>query len=489
MSPVRAYLSTGVAISCAALIAVATVQPPVAGGQTRGVQLTAVDDADSPLGDGIALMIGATGIPTPSQGWLDAYDRLYLEPRGFTGTMQAVTTPQSFYPVTFPFSMTFDKSLSQGVQNVVDAVNAQIAADEVSATNPIVITGWSQGAAVAAGAMSVLADQSDPVPSDHLHFVIVGNPNTPNGGILERFDILPGTTINAPSLGITFGNPTPSDLYPTDVYTMEYDGVADFPQYPINFLSDINAYLGIVFNHLAYAGLTSEQIESAILLPGSRDLGADTLTNYYMIPSDSLPLLAPLRLVPFVGNPLADLIQPALRVLVDLGYGSTTQGWSPGDADVLTPIGFLPPQSVLDQVPEALAAGLQQGLQDAFNTLITPSNYQLISPQTMTQVLDPLIGSLTAGANLNDPSGFADFLTAELKGIENWFTEGFSELSFTHTGLPPVDMISTALFTLPQIAADYFETEMAAGDPLNAIGVPLAAIVGLAPLMLIASII
>jgi hypothetical protein len=30
-----------------------------------------------------------------------------------------------------------------------------------------------------------------------------------------------------------------------------------------------------------------------------------------------------------IGQPIADLIQPDLKVIVDLGYGSTTQGWSP----------------------------------------------------------------------------------------------------------------------------------------------------------------
>ncbi|EUA34694.1 PE-PPE domain protein [Mycobacterium xenopi 3993] len=39
-----------------------------------------------------------------------------------------------------------------------------------------------------------------------------------------------------------------------------------------------------------------------------------------MIPTQNLPLLEPLRQVPVVGNPLADLLQPDLRVIVELGY-------------------------------------------------------------------------------------------------------------------------------------------------------------------------
>lgn len=488
-SAIRAYLTAGIAITGAGLIAVSPVQPPAHHSQARGVLLTGVDTADSLLGDGTALMIGASVIPTPSQGWLDAYDALYLAPRGFGGTMQTVTTPESLYPFTLPFSQTFNSSVSQGVQNVVTAVHNQIAAGGVDAAHPIVITGWSQGSTVASEAMSQLA--ADGVPSDDIHLVIVGDPNSPNGGYLERFDAPTGSNPDAASLGLTFGSPTPSDLYPTDVYNMEYDGFVDFPQYPINFLSDINAYLGILFNHIAYLGLTPEQVTSvadggdAIQLPTS---AADTLTNYFMIPSASLPLLDLLRLVPFAGNPLADLVQPDLRVLVNLGYGSIDNGWSPGDADVATSLGFLPPQSVLDQVPQALANGLQQGFQDAFKDLINPSNYQLISPQTMTDFLGPLLRSVTAVAGLNDPSDFSNFLSNELTGIQNWFVQGFQELSLTHTGLPLIDMGSTLLFTLPQIASNLFQTEIAAGNPLDAVGDPLAALVGLAPLMAVGAI-
>jgi hypothetical protein len=43
-----------------------------------------------------------------------------------------------------------------------------------------------------------------------------------------------------------------------------------------------------------------------------------------------LPLLDPLRGIPVIGNPLADLVQPDLRVIVDLGYGD-------GYANVPTP--------------------------------------------------------------------------------------------------------------------------------------------------------
>jgi hypothetical protein len=474
-------LAFGAAISAAAgLITGTPLGAPAPGVRVDAVRLTSGDGADSPLGDGTALIVGGTGYPTPGQGYEDAYDALYLQPRDFGGTLQSLTTPESLYPFTLPFSETFNASTTQGVADIVNAVHAQIAAGGVDAANPVVVTGYSQGATLDSLAMSQLA--ADGVPSDDVHFVMLGDPSAPNGGMLERFDLPAGTNPEFPSLGLTFSGATPSDLYPADIYSYEYDGFVDFPKYPINIVSDLNAYLGILFNHTGYVGLTPEQVSGAIQLPTS---AADTMVNYYMIPSESLPLLDPLRLVPFVGNPLADLVQPDLSVLVNLGYGDVADnylgGFSQGYADVATPLGFLPPQSVLDQVPQALANGLQQGLQDAFKDLTDPSNYQLYPPETMS-AFGPLLGTITAG--LNDPH----LLTAELTGIENWFTQGVTELSLIHTGIPPLDMASTVLFTLPQIDESIFAAEMAAGDPLAAIGDPLAYDVGLAPLLLVGTL-
>ena len=82
---------------------------------------------------------------------------------------------------------------------------------------------------------------SPPAPNQ-LNFVLVGNEMNPNGGMLARF---PNLTI--PSLGLSFYGATPSDTpYPTAIYTAEYDGFADFPRYPLNFVSDLNAMAGII---------------------------------------------------------------------------------------------------------------------------------------------------------------------------------------------------------------------------------------------------
>jgi hypothetical protein len=294
--------------------------------------------------------------------------------------------------------------------------------------------------------------------------------------MLERFDLPDGTQPSIPSLGLTFSGPEASDLYPTDVYTHEYDGFADFPQYPINPLSDLNAVLGIVFEHVTYPALTAEQVADAIQLPTS---SADTLTNYYEIPVTTLPLLDPLQLIPFIGNPLADLLNPDLSVLVNLGYGNVDDsylgGWSQGDADVPTTLGFLPSSSVLEQVPQALANGLQQGITDAIKDLTNPSNYVYSLPSWADQL----------GTTLEDilPGTELSVLSIVPTTVQDLF-----DTFPPHTGFPPLDVATALFITLPEIDYNVFTTELAAGNPVDAIGIPLAADLGILPLALIGAV-
>jgi hypothetical protein len=461
----------GVALVGAGLIAVPSLVPPSPGVQTRAVRLTSGDTADSPLGDGTAFIMGGSGLETPGQTYANAIDAEYLAPRDFTGTTQVLTTPEALYPFLGPFTETFDQSEAQGQQILDTAILNQIATGDVNAANPVVVSGWSQSAVISSLVQPELASQG--VPSDDVHFVLVGDESAPNGGMLERFDLPGGTQPSIPSLGLTFSGPEASDLYPTDVYTHEYDGLADFPQYPINPLSDLNAVLGIVFEHVTYPGLTAEQVSDAIQLPTS---SADTLTNYYEIPVTTLPLLEPLQLIPFIGNPLADLLNPDLSVLVNLGYGNVDDnylgGWSQGDADVPTTLGFLPSSSVLEQVPQALANGLQQGITDAIKDLTDPNNYVYSLPSWADQ-LGTTLENILPGTELS------------VLSIVPTTVQDFLDTFPPHTGFPPLDVATALFITLPEIDYNVFTTELAAGNPVDAIGIPLAADLGILPLALI----
>jgi hypothetical protein len=343
------------AIVVAGLIADSAPLLPLPRVQSTAVRLASTDAADSPLGDGTALLMGGTSIPQPSQLYLDAADALYLEPRGFGGTLQSLFTPEDASPT----------SETRGEQILDSTILQKFDDGAVSAQNPLVVFGYSQSASISSAVMRELAGQG--VPSNDVHFVLIGDPDNPAGGSeLATSDLSPQYLMANVA--------TPNDLYPTDVYTHEYDGVADFPKYPINLLSDLNAALGFIYEHGTYLSLTPEQISDAIQLPTT---AADTMVNYYIIPAESLPLLDPLRLIPIIGQPLYDLLEPDTKILVDLGYGSIDQGWASGDADLVSASGLFPTDLNLGDLSTALGNGLQQGVSDFIADLGNPDTYQI----------------------------------------------------------------------------------------------------------------
>ncbi|OBH15270.1 PE-PPE domain-containing protein [Mycolicibacter terrae] len=312
-------------------------------------------------GGSIAFVMGGSGIPLPSDGYVNAANLFYLQPHGFTGTAQSLFTPQLYFPGNL--------SEVQGAQILAEAINKEVATGEVNAENPVYVFGYSQSAAMSAMTMEQLQHQG--VPAEDVHFVLVGNAANPNGGIVEMLNLWGGdlTFWN----GLTLGHPTP-DYYTTDVYTMEYDGYADFPKYPLNLLSTLNAIAGMFLIHDGYLGLSHEDIANAIPLDSTDPSG---LTNYYMIPTEHLPLLDLLRLNPVWGSPLAALLEPSMRILVNLGYGSLTEGWNQGPANVPTTISWdlLPSNISLTDINAALSNAWTQGVQDMFKELQDPKTY------------------------------------------------------------------------------------------------------------------
>lgn len=138
-----------------------------------------------------------------------------------------------------------------------DAIMVELA----TTGNAVTVFGWSQSAIIASLEMQRFTAMGGAAPSaSDLNFVLVGNEMNPNGGMLARF---PDLTL--PTLDLTFYGATPSDtIYPTAIYTLEYDGFADFSRYPLNFISDLNAVAGITFVHTKYLDLTPAQVEGLL---------------------------------------------------------------------------------------------------------------------------------------------------------------------------------------------------------------------------------
>jgi hypothetical protein len=180
--------------------------------------------------------------------------------------------------------------------------------------------------------------------------------------------------------------PTPTDLFPTDIYTGEYDAVSDFPEDASNLLSVLNAIAGVSEVHLNYGDLTLEQVQSAVLL------GHSGLTNFYMIPTTVLPILQPLYDSSESGKVLADFLQPDLQVIVNLGYGNLEHGVvpDPGGVDGAVGIGFFPKVDPV-AVQAALQLGQVEGIVNATNDVLSNAGLAPL-PDSVTQLLESTSG-------------------------------------------------------------------------------------------------
>jgi hypothetical protein len=406
----------------------------------------------------IGLAMGGSGLPIPGSEYVTAVDTRYIAPNFPDTTFpnpyaNGLITPEGLYPITGVNSLPFDTSLSEGVTILNNAIESNIAAGDAST-----VFGYSQSATIS----SLEMEQLDPLgtPSNlPVQFVLIGDPNAPNGGLFERFDGL-----SLPSLGIDLNaGATPADDFTTVIYSAEYDGAADFPQYPINFLSDLNAWLGIYYVHGTYPDLTPAELATAITLPTS---GA-TETTYYMIPTTDLPLLDPVRDIPIIGNPIADLLQPDLTYIVNLGYGDPLYGYSTGPANVATPFELFPPLSDFEQLPGLLVSGTEQGIQNFIGdfTGTGPNPVTLGSVSSLTSLLDPSSGMTSALSALASDPAFS------LSDIINALSSAASTLYGTL--LPTADMVNALLTSLPAYDVSIFLDNLS--DPINAIGLPIAA--------------
>jgi hypothetical protein len=318
---------------------------PIGGGASGIAALTALASPGQ-----VALIMGGTANPQPDPVYVSSVNNSYIQQLFPGSSSQGLFTPEQFWPVTPQLgNLTFGQSVAQGVGLLDAGIKAQLMSG-----NKVVVFGYSQSATIATDEINnlmALPPAVRPDPSD-LSFVMVGNPNNPDGGLLARF---PGFYI--PFLDVNFNGATPPNSpYPTTIYTIQYDGIADAPQYPLNVLSDLNAFMGYFYVHNQYPFLTPTQVANAVPLPTSPDYTGNT--QYYMVMTQDLPLVQPIRDIPYAGPPMADLIQPDLRVLVDLGYGDIGIGFD--YANVPTPAAlFSIPNPVT--VTADLARGAVQG--------------------------------------------------------------------------------------------------------------------------------
>lgn len=339
-----------------------------------------------------ALIVPGTGTPNP--GAVGAYEAnardYYIETTTALCQPSCATAPVPYIAQFWPFPFPGWGGLSGARWNVSVASGvAQLTSDLIGTYNPtpdnqVVVFGYSQGATVASQVKRNLGQLSDTQKAD-IAFVLIGNPNRPNGGLFERLALL-GTV---PILDATFGQPTPTNtgIQTTDI-AFQYDGVADFPTYPINLLADLNAVAGFAYIHGTYLAPNAKSdpgelpngLDPATLETTVQEIVANCQTDprcqqhgdttYVTIPTPNLPLLQPIRdlgsatHLQFITTPLVDLVQPALRVLIETGYNRADYGQP-------TPFRLIPtanPITVTVDLVKAVADGIHAAVHDITDT-------------------------------------------------------------------------------------------------------------------------
>src|ERR1700722_11397112 len=257
-SPVYVLLE----ISCVAIMGVMLMMTSAFGFGVKAI----IAEARLLANDG--WIMSGTGVPTPDQDYLNSVEALYLPPFS-SYSFEPLTTPEQFCPiicVSGEPSLTFGESVNQGVSEL----NSVIVPALTGGANDVSVLGYSQSATVATVEMNDLINNTPAdVKLSDLSFTLLGDPNSPIGGILDRFQFPDGVgqfslspePQHVPFLDIPLSlATTPTTGIATDIYTGEYDGWANFPQDPLNILGDINALIGIETVHPFYPDLAGAQL-------------------------------------------------------------------------------------------------------------------------------------------------------------------------------------------------------------------------------------
>ncbi|WP_019201743.1 PE-PPE domain-containing protein [Tsukamurella sp. 1534] len=312
------------------------------------------------------LVVPGTGTKNPSlvPGYQENSIGYYVQPTGACDAGGCTATPVPYIAEFWPIPLEgwgglegakWDDSVASGVTSLNTAYA------DADKDSPIVIFGYSQGGTVVSAVKKQLSEQPGGVP-DTVSFVLIGNASRPNGGLFTR----PSFLGHIPILDVTFGPGTPTNtsttVNTTDV-AFQYDGVTDFPRYPLNPLATANALAGFWYVHGKYLapkgddpatatpiGYTPDEMRAAVEA-ATANCTADTYcqvsgdTRYVTLPAKILPLALPLLdlgaqtgTTPLI-RPLIDLASPVARVLIETGYTRDDYGRPTpfGIAPVLNP--------------------------------------------------------------------------------------------------------------------------------------------------------
>jgi hypothetical protein len=388
-------------------------------------------------------------IPAENQEYAAVANALYLEPNGFDGAATVFITPDAGNEV---------QNVVPGVQALVQTIEADYTAGDLSATAPLYVFGYSEGAVEEGLAEQQLSDFG--IPTDDLHFVMVGDSASAEGGFLNSFiDSLPeseqqSTTELFAQLGLTapvLGATTPDDLYPTDVYSLTADGWT-------NWDNGANTY-GMFTDHLEYLGLTPAEIATA-------DKTVDGMTNYYTIDNANVNDLDAL----YNQFLLALDIAPS-NVTTDAAATAATAAADPSDLLSEATTNFTDANQLLSEIPSGDFASVTSTI-DAQDTLLqtlgfldsAESSLSSYGGGALADLLNPWFASVDQGwysaseAALNADQALETAVASGSATAEDTALLGLITPSF--------DALGPDLNSVPIIFADI----LSGNDPISAGG-------------------
>ena len=353
--------------------------------------------------------IDYVAVTTPSEVWplTGAFRALGLLGLGEPGCARPSGDCWPDYPLwklSGLFDLTYDQSVAAGVADLEAAMAA-------AGNDHLVIFGDDQGANVANVMKRKLAEQyPNGTVAPDIDFVLTGDANVPNGGLHARF---PGFYV---PIGWTFDGPELTNTqFDTDVVIRQYDGIADFPMYPLNPVATLNALLGVIYVHPFFSDVSLPPDPTTS--PAYQGTHGDS--SYYFFETQDLPLFGPLRTLG-VPESLIDVVEPFFRVLVEAGYDRTIAPWQPTPARLIPP---LDPAKLITDLGNAIG----EGVTNAAALIGAPAALHIPAPATLATPADeaagnhdsPQLRSTQTGPPTNSPTQ-----TEQLDSIDHATTNG-----------------------------------------------------------------
>lgn len=210
----------------------------------------------------------------------------------------------------------YDKSVAIGKASTIGLIKE---AQNGDSSVPVIVSCYSQGADVCSQANAQL--WSEGYDQTKVTYFLLGNVDAAAGGLKVRIPDLGKNGIYIPGPGVTLGNTPPTTASDAQIIqvSFEYDGFARAPRYPINLLAVANAIVGTALYHGVYS--KADPYAPGNIVSTTPD---GKITNI-VIPAKEVPLLT---LAKYLGMPqkVVDIINPALKAIIDTGYDKIPEG-------------------------------------------------------------------------------------------------------------------------------------------------------------------